>query len=213
MRALVRIAPAVAVLIVVAGFFLPWSGDKNAGELLQAPAGALPADEGMFLRTPVKLPEDSQRTLAAYYRRRAYPAAPPAIPHRAFNDQAFGGGACLACHRDGAYSPPLKAYAPVTPHPELASCVSCHVFGSDVPAFRATNFVAAEPPALDQRALPGGPPPIPHTLEMRANCLACHFNAAAPKEIRTTHPERANCRQCHAAIESPPASGTPRFAP
>jgi cytochrome c-type protein NapB len=54
--------------------------------------------------------------------------------------------------------------------------------------------------------LPGGPPPIPHGLQMRENCLACHAGPAAVAEIRTPHPTLVNCRQCHALSTEPPAA-------
>ena len=44
---------------------------------------------------------------------------------------------------------------------------------------------------------PASPPTIPHTLQLRENCLACHGGAASRVEIRTSHPERPRCRQCH----------------
>jgi nitrate reductase cytochrome c-type subunit len=43
----------------------------------------------------------------------------------------------------------------------------------------------------------GAPPTIPHPLQLRENCLACHAGPASRPEIRTSHPERARCRQCH----------------
>ena len=43
---------------------------------------------------------------------------------------------------------------------------------------------------------------IPHDLQLRGNCLACHAGPAAVEEIRTAHPERTNCRQCH--LTAPP---------
>ena len=39
---------------------------------------------------------------------------------------------------------------------------------------------------------------MPHSLQNRENCLACHAGPAAPIEIKVSHPERSNCRQCHA---------------
>jgi hypothetical protein len=46
------------------------------------------------------------------------------------------------------------------------------------------------------------PPPIPHALQSRGNCLTCHAGPAAVAEIRTSHPERADCRQCHIAPDA-----------
>jgi hypothetical protein len=66
------------------------------------------------------------------------------------------------------------------------------------------------------RTADGLPPSIPHDLQLRGNCLACHMGPAAVAEIRTTHPERSDCRQCHvtlAADEAPferPTPATPR---
>jgi cytochrome c-type protein NapB len=51
------------------------------------------------------------------------------------------------------------------------------------------------------------PPLIPHDLQLRGNCLACHAGPGGVEEIRSTHPERANCRQCHL----PSAPETPLF--
>jgi hypothetical protein len=72
------------------------------------------------------------------------------------------------------------------------------------PSWVALDWRATAWPATGQRALAEGPPLIPHDLEQRGNCLACHGGPSAVIEIRTTHPERASCRQCHlpAAAES-----------
>lgn len=173
---------------------------------------SMPAETGVFREAEralafKQMPDapDNPRTLEAYYARRAYPGAPPVIPHALMNGDTYGPAPCLACHRNGGYVPQFKAYAPITPHPDYPNCNQCHVPGNDRPAFRETEFVPARPPAFDQRALPGGPPPIPHTLDLRNNCLACHGSPAAPKEILTTHPERVNCRQCHSSISEPVA--------
>ncbi len=53
----------------------------------------------------------------------------------------------------------------------------------------------------------GSPLWIPHDLQLRGNCLACHGGPAAVAEIRTAHPERANCRQCHVPADAPAAPG------
>jgi cytochrome c-type protein NapB len=58
---------------------------------------------------------------------------------------------------------------------------------------------------VKQAHMPGAPPPIPHSPDMRGNCVACHAGPGAVAEIRTPHPERANCRQCHVPTED---SGT-----
>jgi cytochrome c-type protein NapB len=138
-----------------------------------------------------------KRTLAVYYARRAYPGAPPVVPH-AVEDREASGRACLACHGDGGWAPRFLAYAPVTPHPELTSCRQCHVPADKPGLFRATGWQTVAPPALRGAAMPGSPPPIPHGVEMRERCQACHAGPGAVDELRTTHPERVGCRQCHA---------------
>jgi cytochrome c-type protein NapB len=149
--------------------------------------------------------KDPKRNLASYYSRRAFPGAPPAIPHPLLEDKSMGGQGCLGCHKDGGYVPPLKAYAPVSPHPQMENCRACHVAAEkDATTFRASDFHKIQAPAIDGQQLPGGPPPIPHSLQMRENCLACHAGPAAPSEIRTAHPERGNCRQCHVPNEDTP---------
>jgi cytochrome c-type protein NapB len=146
------------------------------------------------------------RDLASFYSRRAYPGAPPVIPHRLLNPQAWGGDSCLACHRDGGYTPEFKAMSPVTPHPELNACVQCHVPQREgAGLFRPTEFKSLSPPETGGSALPGSPPSIPHDLHMRSNCLACHAGPAAVREVRTSHPERVNCRQCHVWSSAPEA--------
>ena len=134
------------------------------------------------------------RTLEVFHSRRAFPGAPPVIPHE------LVGGSCLGCHKDGGYAPGFKAYTPVTPHPQYENCQQCHVPQSKVALFANTTFIRPPATEIDNQALPGAPPPIPHSLQMRENCNACHAGPAAVKEIRTPHPERQNCRQCHVEV-------------
>jgi nitrate reductase (cytochrome), electron transfer subunit len=141
---------------------------------------------------------NAQRTLAVYYARRAFPGAPPVIPHPVF-DALAEGKACLPCHAQGGWAPIFGGYAPVVPHPDLQSCWQCHVPQTANSVFRPTAWSTATPPKIGRVAAPGSPPPIPHKLQMRENCLACHSGPGAVAEIRTSHPERANCRECHTA--------------
>lgn len=163
------------------------------------------AGKGAMLKDVKPGPGQPERHLSAYYARRAYPGGPPPIPHELLDQQTMGGKSCLACHLDGGWVPAFKAFTPVTPHPELSNCRSCHVHAEEKTNFRQTTFTPAETVALPKGALPGAPPAIPHELDMRSNCLACHGGPAAPAEIRTTHPERANCRQCHVQGSRPVA--------
>jgi nitrate reductase (cytochrome), electron transfer subunit len=178
---------------------------------------AMPTDDGAVQRRRAAHP----RTLASYRRLRAYPGAPPRIPHGLTTDE-FRTTGCGACHERGGYSQRFGTYAPVTPHPERADCLQCHtadadLVGTPLPAAGGDavclqchvpgrtpiagvplDWQPAEWPAL--APVDGMPPPIPHDLAMRTRCLACHDGAAAVAGIRTTHPERTSCRQCHLAV-------------
>jgi cytochrome c-type protein NapB len=137
---------AMASALMAAGVFVV--GETLRAErhaVLAAAAGpaqapSIPTETGVFRRAQKALAyqnaevKDGSRTLAAFYARRAYPGAPPVIPHDDLDPKGMGGNACLSCHSDGAYVPFLKAYAPVVPHPEMTSCKSCHVFDNKVAA-------------------------------------------------------------------------------
>ncbi|GBD31821.1 hypothetical protein HRbin33_00781 [bacterium HR33] len=166
-------------------------------------------------------PAAEPRRLALYRALRAYPGAPPRIPHGLTADE-FRLTLCHSCHVRGGYVARFGKYAPLTPHPEYRDCLSCHVpdgskvgIGFPNPAnpavcsqchpapdvrpreFAPIDWRPAPWPGIGQRALAEAPPLIPHDLESRNNCLACHGGPGAVQEIRTSHPERANCLQCH----------------
>ena len=208
----------LAVALMAAAVYVVGSGlqaDQQEARLLPVaaePTPELPFEAGVFRRAaraldyatmPAAAP--SKRTLAVYYSRRAYPGAPPIIPHPIDDGGALERG-CLACHVDGGWAPRFQAYTPVVPHPELSSCRQCHVPPAAPGSFRPTTWETLPGPRIDRSALPGSPPPIPHGLQMRENCVACHGGPAAVVEIRTTHPDRVNCRQCHALGADPPAA-------
>ena len=163
------------------------------------------------------------RSLATYRRLRAFPGAPPRVPH-GLTSAELRATSCNTCHERGGYSQRFGAYAPLTPHPELPACLQCHVVdavvtGTSLPIApddrcrqcHAPGMQASSAPALDWESAPwpqvrrpaieGDPPPIPHHLEFRGNCLACHMGPNAVAEIRTTHPERTSCRQCHVRLD------------
>jgi cytochrome c-type protein NapB len=193
------------------------------------------AEADVFRLTPADLavpagaeprPTAHPRTLAMYRSVRAYPGAPPRIPHGVTREEVAR-GACNSCHERGGYAPRLGLYAPVTPHPEYAQCMQCHVadetlvglpppdgtrsstcrqchrLGVETSPFTPTGWQGPAWPALDRRAMEGSPPWIPHDLQMRGNCLACHAGPGSVVEIRTTHPERASCRSCHVPAPAP----------
>ena len=138
----------------------------------------------------------SDRTLQEYYSRRQYSGSPPFIPHVV--EEKFGEEInCLSCHGAGGWVEQYEKHAPVTPHPEMASCRQCHVPRGTGELFRETEWVSLPPVRLGASALPGSPPPVPHRLQMRENCLSCHAGPGAVTSIRSEHAERGNCRQCH----------------
>jgi cytochrome c-type protein NapB len=165
------------------------------------------------------------RTRATYRFLRAYPGAPPRIPHPLSADE-FRTGVCRSCHERGGYSLRFAAYVPLTPHAERGVCLQCHVGEDSVmgladpdadPNTRcslchgssggpprpedAATWTTAVWPQLPRTIADQDPPPIPHDLQFRENCVACHSGPAAVAEIRTKHAERANCRQCHVALD------------
>lgn len=145
--------------------------------------------------TALRGPALEERTLL-----RAFPGAPPAIPHPTSDASA---SACLACHADGVQIGRLTA-RPI-PHAPYASCTQCHVaaagpFGPEDARHAAAYASRFEPlvaPLTGTRAWPGAPPTIPHGTLMRSECRACH-GPGGRVGLRSSHPERASCLQCHA---------------
>ncbi len=199
------------VLLIAAGFIVKASLTEeqtlNDSAVIALPAtNTLPVEEGVFrLSGNVKeflqllnIGATSTNNLEAYYNNRAYPGAPPVIPHPTEEAHSMGGKDCLQCHQNGGYVDKYKAYAPITPHTEYINCKQCHVPVKSTGVFKPNNWQKIKGPEPKQQALLGSPPIIPHSLEMRSNCLACHAGPSAPVEIRVSHPDRVNCRQCHA---------------
>jgi len=165
-------------------------------------AAAVPVKARIF-STPLHLDPKSDisvRDLKTYYGRREYLGAPPPIPHDVDADMELP-NRCNVCHERGGFVERFNAFTPLTPHPQYENCMQCHVPEQRHDLFRPTAWQSVQPPKLQRSALPGSPPPIPHTLQLRDDCLSCHAGPAAPIEIRTSHPERENCVQCHVAAE------------
>lgn len=162
-------------------------GTKIFSAYDSTPAGFLAADSG-------------GRTLNRYYELRQYPGSPPRIPHEV--DFTFSGNEtdCLSCHEKGGYSQEFGKFVPVTPHPENTLCYQCHAQVVTKELFVETQWKSINPPRLGRSALGGSPPPIPHSLQLRENCIACHTGPGAVAEIRVEHSARGNCRQCHAEM-------------
>jgi nitrate reductase (cytochrome), electron transfer subunit len=230
---------AMAALVIVTGRTTGDRGDEPGGAAAPGRYGEPIAAEADVFRTHAgvlaidpsaeRIRAAHPRTLATYRSLRAYPGAPPRIPHGLTPDE-FQTGGCNTCHERGGYSQRFGAYVPITPHPEMGACLQCHVGdgqlmaialpGTD-PSARCRQCHTADgvrwteatldwrPMAWPQlaRVVPGREPPaIPHGLEFRGNCLACHAAPAGVAEIRTAHPERANCRQCHLSVSEDAAA-------
>ena len=138
----------------------------------------------------------TERTLSEYYSRRQYPGSPPYIPHKV-EEADLAPVECLACHAKGGWSEELKRHTPITPHAEQIACRQCHIGTTEAELFTEIDWLSVAPPRLGRASLPGAPPPIPHELQMRGNCIACHVGPGTVATIRVEHPSRGNCRQCH----------------
>jgi len=164
-----------------------WDGEKIFNRYNETPLSAMTGNDGT-------------RNLNSFYELRQYPGSPPRIPHPilpAFADEPYN---CISCHARGGYVAELQAYAPVTPHPENEACFQCHVPRQSEELFVETGWQSINPPALGRSQLGGSPPTIPHPLQLREDCIACHAGPAAVAEIRVEHGSRGNCRQCHVPL-------------
>lgn len=202
---------ALCTLLMAAAVYIigtSWQAGQQTANLSGAPSSDSPslpvAAEGFNRSVPPPLTyletadkPNAARDLFEMQTLRAYPGAPPAIPHPADEAQQFGGNACLQCHATGGYVPQFEAYTPRVPHPELIDCRQCHVAIKSSDLFVESDWQSISPPNIHQTALVGSPPVIPHDLQLRENCLACHAGPGAAREIRVSHPERVNCLQCH----------------
>jgi nitrate reductase (cytochrome), electron transfer subunit len=202
---------ALALLVTIVGESMRMS-DERALPPRGADAPALLAEGGMYDVIPAamlnapRFPGASERSLDSFYARRAYPGAPPTIPHAAGREDLMGDN-CLGCHAKGGYVPAMKTYAPITPHPQMTNCRQCHVIADPKkPLFKPTDWEKPAAPARQLRAMVTSPLVMPHDFQMRESCNACHSGEGAVKEIRGTHPERTNCRQCH--VPGEPATDT-----
>jgi cytochrome c-type protein NapB len=136
------------------------------------------------------------RTLSEYYSRRQYPGSPPFIPHKV-EEPDLAPVECLTCHARGGWTEELKKNTPITPHPEQVACRQCHITVTGAKPFVETDWMSVAPPRLGRASLPGAPPPVPHDIQMRGNCISCHVGPGTVAAIRVEHPSRGNCRQCH----------------
>jgi cytochrome c-type protein NapB len=143
-------------------------------------------------------PGREKSTAQARAARRAFDGAPPTVPHESF------GMDCISCHNLEGLEVPDVGFAPAQPHAltlgmsAVSRCAQCHVFALTSGTFVENRFFG-RPQDLRRghRLNTFAPPVIPHGIQMRENCLACHAGPAAREEIRTSHAERVRCRQCH----------------
>jgi cytochrome c-type protein NapB len=133
--------------------------------------------------------------------RRPFDGAPPVIPHAAF------GAACTQCHNERGMEVAGLGFAPPSPHEftaglsALSRCEQCHAWSTTTTLFRESSFVGLRQDLRrGNRLYPGAPPVIPHLVQMRENCQACHAGPAVREEIRCGHAERTRCQQCHVPV-------------
>jgi cytochrome c-type protein NapB len=200
---------------------------KPPTEPIRAEAQVFRTTPGMLAILPATPAERSAhpRRLSTVRFLRAFPGAPPRIPHP-LTAEEFRTDACRTCHERGGVSVRFAAYVPLTPHPERGICLQCHVGVDSVmgtwqadadPNARCPQCHAVDGrpradatltwattvwPSLPPKTPDRTPPPIPHDLPYRENCLTCHAGPAAVAEIRTSHADRADCRQCHVALDA-----------
>jgi len=195
---------AVCILLLPLVVFSAFSSEaeKPAPTTITPPDGNFDYRGGTIFENYDRISQEylggtsTERTLEEYYARRQYLGSPPFIPHKiekAENPQLQ----CLTCHAKGGWTEELKRHTPLTPHPEQTACEQCHVPMTAENLFVKHSWMSADPPRLGRSYLPGGPPPVPHALQMRENCIACHVGPGAVDAIRVDHPSRGNCRQCH----------------
>lgn len=196
-----KIKPIIGVIVLSTVVFFWAVVDGKSGS--QVPENFDNQGKKIFdaqKETPVQnLEADSwSRNLNKFYGLRQYPGSPPRIPHEV--DLTFSGKEtdCLSCHEKGGYSSEFGSFAPVTPHPENTLCYQCHAQVTTEKLFVESEWKSISPPRLGQSSLPSSPPPVPHSLQLRENCIACHTGPGAVVEIRVSHASRGDCRQCHA---------------
>ncbi|MDE3091042.1 MAG: ammonia-forming cytochrome c nitrite reductase subunit c552, partial [Chloroflexota bacterium] len=126
-------------------------------------------------------------SLAAQAERPAQ-GGPPQIPHA-----KEGHTDCLSCHEKGVNGAPK--FPPDHTGRTNDMCLGCHTFKPGAASATAAPTAASTPATLSNV-----PPPIPHTLEGRDQCLVCHQTGGggAPK-VPADHAGRTNdqCRTCH----------------
>lgn len=120
---------------------------------------------------------------------------PPPIPHSLDGRQD-----CSICHTTGVGGAPKSPPDHTGRTNEM--CKACHQPGTPKPATQPT---AASPAAQPTKPATGGIPRIPHPLQNRENCLACHqTGVGGSPQVPASHADRTNetCRGCHQSAPS-----------
>jgi len=132
---------------------------------------------------------------------------PPPIPHSLDGRQD-----CVICHSTGVGGAPKFPADHTGRTNEM--CQLCHKPGAPSTSAGGTAVptkapVAGTTPSAQPTGAAGGPPKIPHPLQNRDNCLACHQTGVggAPK-VPANHAGRTveTCKVCHqsATTSEPP---------
>ncbi|MEX0363394.1 MAG: nitrate reductase cytochrome c-type subunit [Allomuricauda sp.] len=183
MRKRLGIISLLALLFI--GFVVVWNYSYQQG--LEGPyipvesnatRTLIPSESGVFRDSDHALDyeqmiidESYQRTLKSYYDNRAYPGAPPSIPHPVQKERDLGGNVCLQCHQKGGFVQKFDAYAPISPHPEMINCRQCHVTQNSKGLFAETAFTKVSPPQVGvNNALLRRRAMIPLAWTMRESC-------------------------------------------
>lgn len=173
----------------------PWTDNEHFRTSLEMLEARIPGRADDY-----ETSDDVAGALADRAKQRAYPGAPPTVPHPV---EQRGDLACLACHQNGVDVDGVTA-RPMS-HDYKVNCTQCHVTDGGGPPFAEsrgasvpteTTFEARQPPGDGPRAWPGAPPQMPHSAQMRSRCVSCHGPAGRPG-LRTDHAERQSCTQCH----------------
>lgn len=148
----------------------------------------------------------------------ARPPGQPPIPHNVQGRETI----CVACHSAGIADAPK--FPPDHEGRTNEQCLLCHkeaaAVGSETPAVSATETISGTVTATAVAATPSAEPTsaiprIPHPLEGRDDCLACHATgvAGAPR-IPASHAGRTSdtCQGCHKSA-SPPQGEVPQILP
>jgi nitrate reductase cytochrome c-type subunit len=199
---------SLVVMISFTGFLVGVSGQDASGtqpresstnaqqsrQPINQLAGSTP--DSFVYTSQEDLREKKRESLEERAALRAFNGAPPVIPHSVDQLEL---SSCAACHREGLAAANFSI--PRMSHKFLVNCLQCHAPPAQTWSEKHIEienlFDGVEAPLEGERAWPGAPPTVPHSTQMRSNCISCH-GPGGKKGLRTSHPERQNCLQCHA---------------